>query len=428
MTAVTSSRREFLKATSWTMAGAAWAASAGLARTAHAAGSDQIRVAVIGAGGRGTGAAANCLEADPAVRIIALADAFQDRIDAALAMLGGKFGSRVDVPAERQFVGLAAYQQALACDVEVVILATPPGFRPAQYAAAVQAGKHVFMEKPLAVDAPGYRSLLETNRQADDKGLKVVVGLQRHHQTRYLEGLQRIHQGQFGEIEYVRVYWNGGPIWIKPRQPDWSEMEYQLRNWNVFRWLSGDHICEQHIHNLDVGLWALGGQHPVEAQGMGGREKRKGRDQGHIFDHHAVEFTFANGVKMLSQCRQMAGVMTKVSEAVHGTKGVWISDDPGESGDNPYLQEHVDLIAAIRSGAKLNEGWHGAVSSMTAILGRMATYSGQLVTWDDAVQKGPRETPEILALDAVPPVLPDAAGLYDHAAPVPGVYQPFETA
>jgi predicted dehydrogenase len=240
--------------------------------------------------------------------------------------------------------------------------------------------------------------------------------------------MKRIHDGRIGEIDFLRVYWNGGPIWIKPRQPGWTEMEYQIRNWNVFRWLSGDHICEQHVHNLDVGLWALGGQHPIEAHGMGGREKRKGKDQGHIFDHHAVEFTFAGGTKMFSQCRQMSGVMNNVSEAVHGTKGIWTSDDERDTGISPYVQEHIDLIAAIRSGTKLNEGWHGAISSMTAVLGRMATYSGQLVKWDDAVQKGPRETPEALAWDANPPVLPDAAGLYDHAAPVPGVYQPFASA
>jgi myo-inositol 2-dehydrogenase / D-chiro-inositol 1-dehydrogenase len=420
-----SSRRDFLKASSLTMAGAAWAAGAGFARTAHAAGNDSIRVAVIGCGGRGAGAAANCLDADPSVKIVAMADTFQDRMDSALNMLRGKFGERVDVPAERQFTGLDAYQQALACDVQLVVLATPPGFRPAQYAAAIQAGKHVFMEKPLCVDAPGFRSLMATNPRADAKGLKVVVGLQRHHQSRYVEGMQRIHDGAIGEIDFLRVYWNGGPIWIKPRQPGWTEMEYQIRNWNVFRWLSGDHICEQHVHNIDVGLWALGGQHPIEAHGMGGREKRKGRDQGHIFDHHAVEFTFADGTKMFSQCRQMAGVMTNVSEAVHGTKGVWTSQDERDTGTNPYVQEHIDLIAAIRSGTKLNEGWHGATSSMTAVLGRMATYSGQLVKWDDAVEKGPRETPEVLAMNAPPPVLPDAAGLYDHAAPVPGVYQPF---
>ena len=421
----TSSRREFLKASTVTVAGAALAAGTSVARVAHAAGNDEIRVAVIGCGGRGAGAAANCLEADPAVKIVALADAFQDRIDSALKMLKGKFGERLDVPPERRFVGLDAYRQAISADVHLVVLATPPGFRPAQYAAAVQAGKHVFMEKPLCVDAPGFRSLMDTNKLADEKGLKVVVGLQRHHQSRYVEGMQRILDGAIGDIEFLRVYWNGGPIWIKPREEGWTEMEYQIRNWNVFRWLSGDHICEQHVHNLDVGLWAMGGRHPVEANGMGGREKRKGKDQGHIFDHHAVEFTFADGTKMFSQCRQMSGVLNNVSESVHGSKGVWNSSDQRDNGNNPYLQEHIDLIAAIRSGAKLNEGWHGAVSTMTAVLGRMATYSGQVVRWDDAVQKGPRETPEVLALDADPPVLPDAHGLYDHAAPVPGEYRPF---
>ena len=425
MTASLSSRREFLKASSLTVAGATLAAGIGAARVAHAAGNDEIRVAVIGCGGRGTGAAANCLEADAAVKVVALADAFQDRIDSALKMLKEKFGERINVPLDRQFAGLEAYRQALSTDVHLVVMATPPGFRPAQYAAAIQAGKHVFMEKPLCVDAPGFRSMMETNKRADEKGLKVVVGLQRRHQSRYVEGMRRIHDGQFGDIEFLRVYWNGGPIWIKPRQEGWTEMEYQIRNWNVFRWLSGDHICEQHVHNIDVGLWAMDGRHPVEANGMGGRQKRKGKDQGQIFDHHAVEFTFAGGRKMFSQCRQMSGVMNNVSESVHGTQGVWNSNDQRDNGDNPYLQEHIDLIAAIRSGAKLNEGWHGAVSTMTAILGRMATYSGQIIQWDDAVQKGPRETPEVLALDANPPVLPDANGLYDHASPVPGEYKPF---
>ena len=425
MSEAISSRREFLKASSLTVAGAALAVGTGVVRIAHGAGNDQIRVAVIGCGGRGSGAAANCLEADPAVKIVAIADAFQDRIDSSLNMLKDKFGDRVDVPKERQFTGLEAYKQAVASDPQLVVLATPPGFRPAQYAAAIQAGKHVFMEKPLCVDAPGFRSLMDTNKLADDKGLNVVVGLQRHHQSRYVEGLKRIHDGELGEIEFLRVYWNGGPIWIKPREPGWTEMEYQIRNWNVFRWLSGDHICEQHVHNIDVGLWAMGGRHPVEANGMGGREKRKGKDQGHIFDHHAVEFTFADGTRMFSQCRQMSGVLTNVSEAVHGTKGVWTSNDQRDTGNSPYLQEHIDLIAAIRSGAKLNEGWHGAVSSMTAVLGRMATYSGQLIQWDDAVLKGPRETPDVPALDANPPVLPDAHGLYDYAAPVPGAYKPF---
>lgn len=425
MPASVSSRRDFLQASSLTVVGAAMAAHMGFARMAHGASNDQIRVAVIGCGGRGAGAAANCLEADPAVKIVAIADAFQDRIDSAVKMLKGKFGDRVDVPTERQFAGLDAYKQAIACDAQLVVLATPPGFRPAQYAAAIQAGKHVFMEKPLCVDAPGFRSVMDTNQRADDRGLKVVVGLQRHHQSRYVEGMKRIHDGEIGELGFLRVYWNGGPIWIKPRQQGWTEMEYQIRNWNVFRWLSGDHICEQHVHNIDIGLWAMRGQHPIEAHGMGGREKRKGKDQGHIFDHHAVEFTFASGTKMFSQCRQMSGVMNNVSEAVHGTKGIWNSNDHRDTGNSPYVQEHIDLIAAIRSGAKLNEGWHGATSSMTAVLGRMATYSGQLVQWDDAVQKGPRETPEVLNLDANPPVLPDAAGLYDHAAPVPGVYLPF---
>ena len=290
------------------------------------------------------------------------------------------------------------------------------------YAAAIKAGKHVFMEKPCCVDAPGFRALMDTNKLADQKGLKVVVGLQRRHDPAYMEGVRRIQDGQLGELLYLRVYWNGGPIWIRPRQPSWTEMEYQIRNWNVFRWLSGDHIVEQHVHNIDIGLWVKG-DHPVEAQGMGGREVRKGKDNGHIFDHHAVEYTFADGMKMFSQCRQMPGAASNVSEAAHGTKG--ISNCRGERSVNPFDQEHVDLIGAIRSDAQLNDGWHAAVSSMTGVLGRMATYSGKVVRWDDAVAKGPDEAPQTYALDGDPPVLPDEHGLYDYASPVPGVYEPY---
>jgi predicted dehydrogenase len=404
-----------------------------MARAAHAAGSDELKIALVGCGGRGTGAASDCLSSSENIKLVAMADAFEDRLTGALGRLKPHFGEKIDVPPERQFVGLDAYKKAIDCGVDVVLLATPPGFRPMQYAAAIEAGKHVFMEKPCCTDAPGFRSLMKTNELADEKSLRVVVGLQRHAEPRYIETIKRIKDGAIGDLMFLRVYWNGSPVWTVKKKPEWTNMYYQIRDWYYFVWLCGDHIAEQHVHNIDIGNWVKG-DHPVEAQGMGGRELRRDEDQGQIFDHHAVEFTFADGTKMFSQCRQMPGCAGRISEHAHGTKGTsncagliqadqrWRYRGPGV---NPYRQEHVNLINAIRNSEKLNEGWYGATSSMTAVLGRMATYSGKVVKWDDAVAKGPNEMPEKLAFDANPPVMPDPDGTYRSSIPVPGVYQPY---
>ena len=429
-----SSRRQFLK-TAGVVAGAA-AVPLSLARSAHAAGSDVLKIALIGCGGRGTGAASDCLNAakilGQPIKLIALADAFEDRARGALGRLKKDWAAEVDA-AERVFVGLDAYQKAIEAGPDLVLMGTPPGFRPQQYAAAAKAGKHVFMEKPCCTDAPGYRSLVETNKLVDERNLKVVVGLQRHHQAGYIAGIRDIHDGKLGEVVCLRVYWNGsggGARDIGPRpQDDPNEMEYQIRHWGCFRWLYGDNIVEQHVHNIDIGNWVMAKgddfrkAHPVEANGMGGRVNRG--NYGDIFDHHFVEFTYANGTKMFSQCRHQPGTWDAVSEYVHGTqgnRGVSGGDVKLESG-NPYVQEHVDLIKAIRSGAKLNEGWFGANSSMTAVLGRMATYSGQVVKWDDAVTKGPSEAPDQLAWDAKPKSLPGSDGFYPF--PIPGVYKAY---
>ena len=413
------SRRDFLKSSTVAAAGVALAGGLSMARSAHAAGPDQIKVALIGCGGRGTGAAANCLNAPDNIKIVAVADAFEDRARGAANSL--KNNPKADIAEDRIFIGFDAYQKAIDCGVDMVILATPPGFRPIHYAAAIKAGKHVFMEKPCCTDAAGFRSLMETNKLADEKGLKVGVGLQRHHEASYLEGIKQIQGGSLGDILFLRAYWNGGPIWIRRREEGDTEMRYQMRNWYHFTWLGGDNICEQHVHNLDVCNWVMN-DHPVEANGMGGCEVRDNRGVGQIFDHHAVEFTYANGTKMFSQCRQIPGCSDNVSEAAHGTKGS-SGCTARARGSNPYDQEHVDLIKAIRDNAKYNEGWYGATSSMTAVLGRMATYSGKVVKWDDAVAKGPSLMPEKFAWDATPPVVPDEKGVYPMA--VPGVYKPY---
>jgi predicted dehydrogenase len=437
MSQVPSSRREFLKRSA-VAAGTVATLHSGLARSVHAAGSDLMKIALIGCGGRGTGAANDCLNAakilNQPMKLIAVADAFEDRTRGSLGHLQKAWPEQVDVPPERVFAGLDAYQKALECGADLVVMGSPPGFRPEQYAAAIKAGKHVFMEKPCCTDAPGYRQLVEANKMADEKGLKVVVGLQRHHQAGYILGIQEIHEGKLGDIELLRVYWNGsggGARDLGPRpQDDPKEMEFQIRNWGCFRWLYGDNIVEQHVHNIDIGNWVMCQDgdaqkaHPVEANGMGGRVNRG--NYGDIFDHHFVEFTYANGTKMYSQSRHQPGTWDAVSEYVHGSKGqrgVATGGGPNLESGNPYVQEHVELIKAIKSGDKLNEGWFGAVSSMTAVMGRMATYSGVVVKWDDAIAKGPQESPERFAWDAVPRHVPGADGFYPF--PIPGQYKPF---
>ena len=431
-----STRRDFLKSTA--IAAGAAATTLGIARSAHAAGSDRLKIALVGCGGRGTGAASDCLTAQKIlgqrIELVAVADAFADRARGSLSYLQREFPEQVKVAPDRVFVGLDAYQKALDSGIDFVLLATPPGFRPQHYAAAIKAGKHVFMEKPCCTDAPGYRSLQETNALADAKNLKVVVGLQRRHEAGYLHGVQQIHDGRLGKIQFLRVYWNGSgggarDLGARP-QNDAREMEFQIRNWGCFLWLYGDNICEQHVHNLDIANWVMCGDgnaakaHPVEANGMGGRVNPG--NYGDIFDHHFVEFTYADGTKAYSQCRHIGGTWDQVSESAHGDKGsqgVAQGGGPSLESGNPYNQEHVDLVKAILKGTKLNDGWHGAAASMTAVLGRMATYSGQIVRWDDAVARGPSEAPERIAFDAKPRHVPGADGRYPF--PTPGSYQAY---
>ena len=409
------SRRDFLKASSLAAAGTALLS---VNEGAHAAASDTLKIALIGCGGRGTGAAYDNLNGCEGTQIIAVADAFEDNAKNTADRLRKDKADRVDLPEDRVFWGFDAYEKAIACDCDMVIMATPPGFRPIHYAAAIKAGKHVFMEKPCCVDAPGYRSLQETNKLADAKGLKVGVGLQRHHQGGYINGISEIKDGKWGDILYQRVYWNGGGVWTRPRRAGMTEMEYQMRNWYYFVWLCGDHIVEQHVHNLDIANW-IKDDHPVEANGLGGRQVRTGKEHGEIYDHFFCEFTYKDGTKTFSQCRHQGNAWSIVDEYAHGTKGGGrvSSGNVDLKHDNPYVQEHYDLVNAIRANEKFNEGYIGATSTFTAVLGRMATYSGQVIKWDDAVAKGPNLMPEKFDFAAEPPVLPNADGFYPIAMP-----------
>ena len=395
-------RREFLKTAAVAAVGSTLAGTE--IRGAYAQGTDAIRIGLIGCGGRGTGAVANAIEGAQGVTLVAMGDAFRDRVEESRTRLLKQHGAKIQVPDDRTFVGFDAYQKVLATDANYIILASPPGFRPAHLKAAVAAGKHIFTEKPVAVDGTGIRTVLSVYEEAKAKNLGIGAGTQRRHQTGYIETLQRVHDGAIGDIVSARCYWNQGPLWNKPRQADWSDMEWQLRNWLYFTWLSGDHIVEQHVHNLDVVNWAMRA-HPTRAVGMGGRQVRTGKEYGHIFDHFAIDYEYPNGTHMMSMCRQIAGCENSVSEALHGTKG-WTQvneyriEGPsqwkfGGKDSAPYVQEHTDLIASIRAGKPINELRTVAESTLTAIMGRMSAYTGKAVTWEQALnskeQWGPTE-------------------------------------
>ena len=393
---MSASRREFLQ-TAALAGSAALAADLGLVGNVHAQGAAVIKVGLIGCGGRGTGAASQCLHAAPDVRLVAVGDVFEDKIRSCLQQLNGEDALRgkIDVPRDRQFAGLNAYQSVIAnCDL--VLLATPPGFRPLHLQTAVTARKNIFTEKPVAVDGAGIRLCLELFEQANRQHLSIVAGTQRRYQTSYIESMKKIHAGDLGTITSTRCYWNQGPLWNNRRREGWSDLTYQLRNWYYFTWLCGDHIVEQHVHNLDVVNWALGNSHPLRAVGLGGRQVRTGPEFGQIFDHFAVDYEYPNNVHCMSMCRQIAGCANNISEAVIGTRGKWDSGNhtitgerpwrfPPNSDNSPYDQEHVALIRSIRSNEPINDLKKVAESTMTAIMGRMACYTGQAVTWEQAL-------------------------------------------
>ncbi|HEV3146940.1 MAG TPA: Gfo/Idh/MocA family oxidoreductase [Gemmataceae bacterium] len=426
-------RRDFMKAAGVAAAGIA---TASIVNNAYAGGSDTIKVGLIGCGGRGTGAAHDCTSSAPGVKLWALGDVFKRQVDGAKKNLGKALGDKFEVADDRCFDGLDAYQKVLESGVDLVILATPPGFRPLHLEAAVQAGKNIFTEKPVGVDGPGIRKVLDLVDKAKEKKLAVGAGTQRRHQTSYRQTMKLIHDGAIGDIVAARAYWNGGGIWFRKREDWMSDAEYQINNWYHFVWTCGDHIVEQHVHNLDVINWAMN-DHPISAMGMGGRSNRdenivkqfpesqreellRERDPaklGQIFDHFAVEYKYKNGVVMQSYCRHIANCADSVSEALVGTKGTCFTRDGGpyeingksvfEGPDNkPYVQEHTDLIESIRKGEPLNELKNVAESTLTAILGRMTTYSGQTVTWDEALKSQDKTFPDKLSLKISLPVSP----------------------
>jgi len=406
------SRRDFIRSSATVGATTALLATGNFA---HAQGSTKIRVGLIGCGGRGTGAAGNCLSSSENVEIYAMGDAFKDRLESSRQNLQNEFKEKVNVTADRSFTGLDAYKQVLAQPVDMVILATPPGFRPIHFPAAVAAGKHIFFEKPVATDAPGIRAVMEAADEAAKKRLCVVAGTQRRHQASYLETIGRIHDGAIGDIVGAQIYWNGGGVGTGTGpKPDAPTLEWQMRHWYFFTWLCGDHIVEQHVHNIDVANWVFKG-HPKSAMGVGGRTQRTAEIYGQIFDHFAIDYIYPGDVHVAAMARHWDGTPSNVSEKIVGTKG-WsnpnnhISSTEGKGNFdfqgrevNPYVQEHTDLIKAIRGGKYINEGRQVAESTLTAIMGRMAAYTGEIVTWEQALNSNVSLRPSPLAFDTPTP-------------------------
>jgi len=471
------SRRQFLKTSTVLSAGAAVVGGLSIAQSAHAQGSDQIKLALIGAGGRGTGAIRDRAQVGDNFKIVAVADAFNARGPA-----GGlrndannpdsPLHEKVEIPEDRVFTGLDAYKKAIDClnPGDQVVLAAPPGFRPFHYRAAIEKGCHVFMEKPVCVDAPGFRHVMETNKMAEEKNLKVFVGFQRRAEPQYYNWVEQIHAGKIGDLQYSRVYWNGD-IWCRQRNRGEGETAFQVRNWYHFVWACGENIVEQHCHNLDIGNWVhskgdkMG--HPVQANAMGGRTRKAGPEallrqappfadqakwdewfqpikgqfyrQGQAWDHMFVEYVYADGSRMYSQCRHIPNTWSPVSETIIGTNGsgtpgnltgrdgqrIWNNTERVPKG--PYQWEHDLLVKAIREDKPMHGGWAAAHSCMTAVLGREAAYCGKEVKWDELVEKGRPYLPngEITSLTQDAPVQPDADGFYEGTVPVPGTYNPF---
>jgi len=425
-------RRQFLK-NSALLAGGAVLSSIPLTNV-YAGGSDVIKVALIGCGDRGTGAAFQALATRHNLKLVAMADAFRDRVDKSYGLLAAKYPDKVQVPEDKKFTGFDAYKKATA-EADVVLLAAPPGFRPLHFAEAVRLNKHVFMEKPVATDSPGIRSVLASAEEAKRKKPNVVVGLQRRYQQNYRETIKRVRQGAIGDIVAGQVYWNTGGVWVNRRTEGQTEMEYQMRNWYYFNWLCGDHIVEQHVHNIDVANWVKG-SYPIQAYGAGSRFQRTGKDHGEIYDNHSIEFVYEDGTVIFSQCRHFEGGSNRVDESFQGTKGkvylsannsgkLWdskgnlIYDHNPAGNPNPYQVEHDELFEAVAGGKFIfADAEYAAKSTMTAIMGRFASYSGKLIKWDEALHSEINLQPDTYAWDALPKVLPGPDGFYPH--PIPG--------
>lgn len=411
------SRRQFIGTSLSTAATMVGAGTIAFPSAVHAAGGDDVlKVGLIGCGGRGTGAAQQALKADPKVKLVAMGDAFEDRLQSSLKSLSAvkQIADKIDVPPENQFVGFDAYKGVIAADVDVVLLTTPPHFRPMHLQAAIDAGKHVFAEKPVAVDAPGVRSVLQTCEEAKRKNLSVVSGLCIRYDGGFRETVKRLHDGAIGDIHTMIANDYRGGIWVKPRKDDWSDMYWQMKNWYYFTWLSGDFNVEQHVHYLDVCAWVMGG-YPTKAVGMGGRQVRTDPMYGNIYDHHSVTYEYDNEARLISNCRQQRGCWNEMGSYAFGSKGranvseslLEITTDTTwrfeKDVKNMYQVEHDELFAGIRAGKPLNNGEYMAKSTMLAIMGRMATYTGQEITWEQAINSEEELSPERYAWDAAVP-------------------------
>jgi myo-inositol 2-dehydrogenase/D-chiro-inositol 1-dehydrogenase len=404
-----STRRSFLKTT------AAVSAAATLSQVpaVHAGGGSTLRVALIGCGGRGTGAAGQALRADENVKLVAVADAFQDKLDACLQRLqrDSAIAAKIDVPRERCFVGFDAYQQAINV-ADVVLLCAPPGFRPLHIEAAVRAGKHIFAEKPMAVDGPGVRRVLAMAEEARRRRLALGSGFCWRYHPAMRETVKRIHDGDIGDVTALHCNYLTGPIWHRAREQGWTDMEFQMRNWYYYTWLSGDFNVEQHIHSLDKMGWVMKNEYPVRCYGVGGRQVRTGPEFGHIFDHMAVVYEWQNGARCFAFCRQQSGCHNETTDYIVGTKGkanllgrgantpytitgdkAWRYPAAEERRHDMYQLEHNELFASIRSGNLINDGDWMAKSTLLGIMGRMACYTGQVVTWDAALNSREDLTP-----------------------------------
>jgi len=482
------SRRQFLKTSSTITAGAAVVGGLTLAQSAHAAGSDEIKLALIGCGGRGNGAIRDRVQVGDNCKVVAVADAFEGQAKGAANRLRNDSSSaenrlykKVDLPEDRVFHGLDAYKKAIAClnPGDQVVIATPPGFRPWQYRAAVEQGCHVFMEKPIFTDAPGFKHTMETNKMADEKNLKVCVGFHYRAEPHRANLVEQIHAGKIGTLQYTRVFFNNNGIWCRPRTPGQGELAFQVHNWYHFHWICGDNIVEQHVHNIDLANWmhSKGDRmaHPIEANAQGGRTFKAGPEDlmrqappfsdrqawdewyqanrqtffrhGQAWDHFFTEFVYADGSRMYSQARHINNTWNYVGEFAYGTAGSGSTDDTGSRAGSrlfgldgnviwtnterpqkpPHQWEHDLHVKTIREDTPRNDGYFAAMSTMTAIMGREAAYSGQVVKWDDLVEKGRSYFPggEMTSLGQMAPVQPDADGFYESTVPVPGVYKPF---
>ena len=396
---------------------------------------DKIKLSLVGCGGRGTGAVINALNADNNIELVSMCDVFPDKIKTSLNYLKDEFTgtSKIQVKDENCFSGFDGFKKTID-NADVVILATPPGFRPQHFEYAVNSSKHIFVEKPIATDITGIKRFFKSAKIVREKKLNVVVGLQRRYQPSYINTLKQVRRGLIGNITSGIVKWNSGGVWVKEREKTQTELEYQMRNWYYFNWLCGDHIVEQHIHNIDVANWFID-DFPISAQGMGGREVRTDKKYGHIFDHHYVEFKYKNGTTIHSQCRHQPGTFFEVNEKLIGTKGIVNLDDSGivyitdhnrniiyeydpSDDKSPYQIEHDFLFKSIRQGDQIDNSEYAAKSNLASIMGRMATYTGKVIKLDDMLKINDSLVPQNLTWDSEPPIKPDANGNYE--IPIPG--------